>query len=129
LLFGFGIEITVKNQHIDGCHLSIVVDMVEAEFFPVHRVKAYGGINKQLHSLSSTLDVGKLSASRANRFTPRERFLVAHGVECRMCHRAGLDTMGKKINTYRLLGIEPRLIDCTASCRFLENIILGELLL
>jgi hypothetical protein len=43
-LFGFDV-ITVRNQHIEGCHNSIVVEMVEADFFPVHTLKAYGGMN------------------------------------------------------------------------------------
>jgi hypothetical protein len=37
-------------------------------------MKTYGGVDEQLHAfLTSTLDEGKLSASRPGRFTPRER--------------------------------------------------------
>jgi len=45
LLFGFDTVVTVKSQHIEDRHHSIVVNMVKAEFFPVHTVKVYGGVD------------------------------------------------------------------------------------
>jgi hypothetical protein len=45
LLFGFDTVVTVKSQHIEDCHHSVVLDMVKAEFFPVHTVKAFGGMD------------------------------------------------------------------------------------
>jgi hypothetical protein len=45
LLFGFDPVVTAKSQRIGDCHHSIVMDMVKAEFFPVHTLKAHAGMD------------------------------------------------------------------------------------
>jgi hypothetical protein len=50
-----------------------------------------------MHSLTSALDGGELSASRPGQFTPRERASSTHWIGGWVGPRAGLDTVSKKI--------------------------------
>jgi hypothetical protein len=60
-------------------------------------MKAYGGVEVQLHAfLTSALDGGEWSASRSDRFTPRERAPGTHWIGGWVGPRAVLDTVVKR---------------------------------
>jgi hypothetical protein len=62
-----------------------------------HNMKAYWGVEVQLHAfLSSVLDGGEFSASHTGRFTPRERAPGTHWIEGWVGPRAGLNTVVKR---------------------------------
>jgi hypothetical protein len=58
-------------------------------------MNTYGEVEVQLHTLTSTLDGGDWSASRASRFTLREKSPGAHWVGGWVGPGAGLDTVAK----------------------------------
>jgi ribosome modulation factor len=58
-------------------------------------MKAYGGVDVQIHVLTSALVGGKWSASRLCRFTPGERAPRSHWIGGWVDPRANLDDMAK----------------------------------
>jgi hypothetical protein len=59
-------------------------------------MKAYWGVELQLHPLTSALDGGEWSASRTGRFTPRERAPGTHWIGGWVGLRAILDAVVKR---------------------------------
>jgi hypothetical protein len=77
-------------------------------------MKAYGGVNVQIHVFFTTALVGgEWSASRPGRFTPGERTPGTHWIGGWVDPRAGLDDVEKR-TLLNLLGLELRPLGCPA---------------
>jgi hypothetical protein len=71
-------------------------------------MKAYGGVDVQIHIfLTTALVGGEWSTSRPGRFTPRERALGTHCIGGWVDPRAGLDDVEKILDPTAGLKLRP----------------------
>jgi hypothetical protein len=85
-------------------------------------MKAYGGVNVQIHIfLTSVIPGGEWSGSRPGRFTAKERAPGTHWIGGWVDPRAGLDDV-KKRNFLTPLGLELRSLGCPARSQSLYRL-------
>jgi hypothetical protein len=113
-----------QSWHIsDALSVGMLEVKVRLSLFKHHAMKAYGGVNVQIHIfLTSALAGGEWSASRPGRFTPGQKAPGTHWIRGWVDPRASLDDVekildptGTRTPTLRSSGPHPVAIPTTLS--------------